>query len=421
MFDIVVRQIRVAHQLMCALCEGTCIGSYLRCRVCINTFHCQCLFERGYMHNQIVALPRLGKQDWSCPECVGGRHVRVSHVGPACLSLSLSVCLSRFSEISRGCFNTTKSVISSSISNRSTAIKVERSFSLVCRFVVMFRLFRRSHRSQRLRHVSSRNNVRRTLERVDQRTVQRTRQAVPGDRRERHGKHRLVRFRSFLYVQVPRQQESSKSDGPSSSSSSSFRSDASDEPFDRERISRRQGAVRQRSSSSSRCRWTHDHWQVASSTCHRRTDCRAQVDRLGANRRAVISLSLFLSFSLSCIGRSTAVSFSTLFFTISTCITTTSSERHLSAGRVLSSFVSFEEILRVRLGRVSSTNSSSHSIESFELRCHVERVAANVIDGLDLPEGHRIESSSAGQQPTEKHESSVRLAIGRAHRRRHLP
>ena len=66
-------QISVAYQLLCSFCEGPCIGDYLRCRVCVKAFHCQCLYERGYLPNQSFSLPRMSKQDWTCPECVRRR------------------------------------------------------------------------------------------------------------------------------------------------------------------------------------------------------------------------------------------------------------------------------------------------------------------------------------------------------------
>ncbi|CAF1126597.1 unnamed protein product [Rotaria sordida] len=62
-------QVAIAYELLCSSCGGPCIGNYLRCRVCTKTYHSQCLFERGYVNDQSFYLPRLAKQDWSCPEC----------------------------------------------------------------------------------------------------------------------------------------------------------------------------------------------------------------------------------------------------------------------------------------------------------------------------------------------------------------
>ncbi|CAF3348328.1 unnamed protein product [Rotaria socialis] len=62
-------RVAIAYELFCSFCDGPCIGSYLRCRVCIKAYHSQCLFERGYINDPTFKLPRLAKQDWSCPEC----------------------------------------------------------------------------------------------------------------------------------------------------------------------------------------------------------------------------------------------------------------------------------------------------------------------------------------------------------------
>lgn len=63
-------QIAIAYQPQCSFCEGPCIGDYLRCRVCIKVYHCQCLSDRGHTEIQTLRFTRLGKQDWACPECV---------------------------------------------------------------------------------------------------------------------------------------------------------------------------------------------------------------------------------------------------------------------------------------------------------------------------------------------------------------
>ena len=63
-------KITIAYQLLCEFCGGPCIGDYVRCRVCIKTYHSQCLYERGHVSDQAFSLPRLSRQDWSCPDCV---------------------------------------------------------------------------------------------------------------------------------------------------------------------------------------------------------------------------------------------------------------------------------------------------------------------------------------------------------------
>ncbi|CAF3080573.1 unnamed protein product [Rotaria socialis] len=67
--DKEIAEITIAYQLLCEYCDGPCIGNYLRCRVCIKTYHSHCLFERGHLSDPAFSLPRLGKQDWSCPDC----------------------------------------------------------------------------------------------------------------------------------------------------------------------------------------------------------------------------------------------------------------------------------------------------------------------------------------------------------------
>lgn len=63
-------KIVIAYKLLCEFCGGPCIGEYIRCRVCIKTYHSQCLYERGHVNDQSFSLPRLSRQDWSCPDCV---------------------------------------------------------------------------------------------------------------------------------------------------------------------------------------------------------------------------------------------------------------------------------------------------------------------------------------------------------------
>ena len=63
-------KIAIAYQLLCEYCNGPCIGNYLRCRICIRTYHSQCLYERNHVSERAFLIPRLGKQDWTCPECV---------------------------------------------------------------------------------------------------------------------------------------------------------------------------------------------------------------------------------------------------------------------------------------------------------------------------------------------------------------
>ena len=63
-------KVTIAYKVLCEFCNGPCIGDYLRCRVCIKAYHAQCLYERGHMNDQVFTLPRLARQDWSCPDCV---------------------------------------------------------------------------------------------------------------------------------------------------------------------------------------------------------------------------------------------------------------------------------------------------------------------------------------------------------------
>ncbi len=63
-------KVTIAYQVRCEFCTGPCIGDYLRCRICIKTYHFQCLYERGHMNDPSFSLPRLARQDWSCPDCV---------------------------------------------------------------------------------------------------------------------------------------------------------------------------------------------------------------------------------------------------------------------------------------------------------------------------------------------------------------
>lgn len=70
LYSFFVLKVAIAYQLLCEYCEGPCIGNYLRCRICIKTYHSHCLYERGHLNDPSFSLPRLGKQDWSCPECV---------------------------------------------------------------------------------------------------------------------------------------------------------------------------------------------------------------------------------------------------------------------------------------------------------------------------------------------------------------
>jgi hypothetical protein len=63
-------KVTIAYKVLCEFCNGPCIGDYLRCRVCIKAYHSQCLYERGHMNDQAFILPRLARQDWSCPDCV---------------------------------------------------------------------------------------------------------------------------------------------------------------------------------------------------------------------------------------------------------------------------------------------------------------------------------------------------------------
>mgnify|MGYP001056824313 CR=1 FL=1 len=64
------RKITVAYQLLCEFCGGPCIGEYVRCRVCIKSYHARCVYERGYNYDQLLTIARLSRQDWSCPDCV---------------------------------------------------------------------------------------------------------------------------------------------------------------------------------------------------------------------------------------------------------------------------------------------------------------------------------------------------------------
>ncbi len=59
----------ISSEDLCSFCHDSCIGDYIRCRVCTKIYHSICLFQRGYIRNQSFNLPRLAKQDWSCPEC----------------------------------------------------------------------------------------------------------------------------------------------------------------------------------------------------------------------------------------------------------------------------------------------------------------------------------------------------------------
>ncbi|CAF1154373.1 unnamed protein product [Rotaria sordida] len=67
--DKEVAEIAIAHQLLCEYCSGPCIGDYVRCRICIKSYHVLCLYERGHVSDPLFTLPRLSKQDWSCPDC----------------------------------------------------------------------------------------------------------------------------------------------------------------------------------------------------------------------------------------------------------------------------------------------------------------------------------------------------------------
>lgn len=64
------RKITIAYQLLCEFCGGPCIGDYVRCRVCIKSYHTRCVYERGYIYDQLFTITRLSRQDWSCPDCV---------------------------------------------------------------------------------------------------------------------------------------------------------------------------------------------------------------------------------------------------------------------------------------------------------------------------------------------------------------
>ncbi|CAF3492489.1 unnamed protein product [Rotaria sp. Silwood1] len=64
-----VAQIAISYELSCSSCEGACVGNYVRCRICTKAYHSKCLFERGHVNDELFYLPRLAKQDWSCPEC----------------------------------------------------------------------------------------------------------------------------------------------------------------------------------------------------------------------------------------------------------------------------------------------------------------------------------------------------------------
>ncbi|CAF2954013.1 unnamed protein product [Rotaria sp. Silwood2] len=67
--DKEIAEITIAHQLLCEYCDGPCIGDYVRCRVCIKSYHSHCLYQRGHVSDPSFSLPRLGKQDWTCPDC----------------------------------------------------------------------------------------------------------------------------------------------------------------------------------------------------------------------------------------------------------------------------------------------------------------------------------------------------------------
>ncbi|UJR38359.1 hypothetical protein I4U23_031029 [Adineta vaga] len=61
--------IDIAYKLSCAFCDESCIGNYLRCRVCIHSYHVECLSQRGYLYNPPTSFRRHVQQDWSCPDC----------------------------------------------------------------------------------------------------------------------------------------------------------------------------------------------------------------------------------------------------------------------------------------------------------------------------------------------------------------
>ncbi|CAF1245647.1 unnamed protein product [Rotaria sp. Silwood1] len=67
--DKEVADIAIAHQLLCEYCDGPCIGDYVRCRICIKSYHSHCLYQRGHVSDPLFSLPRLAKQDWTCPDC----------------------------------------------------------------------------------------------------------------------------------------------------------------------------------------------------------------------------------------------------------------------------------------------------------------------------------------------------------------
>ncbi|CAF1315124.1 unnamed protein product [Adineta ricciae] len=61
--------IDIAYTLSCAFCNETCVSNYLRCRICMDIFHVECLSQRGYLHNQSISFRNRLQPDWSCPDC----------------------------------------------------------------------------------------------------------------------------------------------------------------------------------------------------------------------------------------------------------------------------------------------------------------------------------------------------------------
>lgn len=60
----------ISYETSCSFCNDTCTSDYLRCRICPKSYHLKCLFQHGYIRNISIQIPRFGKSDWSCPECV---------------------------------------------------------------------------------------------------------------------------------------------------------------------------------------------------------------------------------------------------------------------------------------------------------------------------------------------------------------